>query len=361
MICPYCKKQILENPDFCPNCGQPIQHSNSGNSSQNYWNEYMETIDKDAKEKASIEAKFVAEKRQKQKTLLAVFISIATICILTVYFLIIMPARDYTKAIKLFESEQYDKAIAVFSGLKDYKDSSDMIVLCRYSKAKVDFENQNYSKALPVFNSLIDYKESKTYAGQCELYLLAKASNDETITMGNYNGIPIQWNILSKNESEALLISQQYIDTKIANTSNDGKYGHYACWSGSTLRQWLNNDFITDSFSSDITICLMTNSNHTYEYDIPNYKGWGAEAITVTTEDKVYIPSIEDVEIYGLVPTSLLGKNSEELITGWLRDRGHGVAFQKTLEPDGTYGSEWHFRSYYGIRPIIRINFEQYK
>ena len=70
----------------------------------------------------------------------------------------------------------------------------------------------------------------------------------------------------------------------------------------------------------------------------------------------MYIPSKADVEHYGLSPTSLMGISGDTAITGWLRDRGHGIAFQVSYEPDGSYGSEWHFYSSYGIRPIIRIS-----
>lgn len=39
-----------------------------------------------------------------------------------------------------------------------------------------------------------------------------------------------------------------------------------------------------------------------------------------------------------------------------MRDRGHGIAFQRTLEPNGDIGSEWHFSQSYGIRPVLRVD-----
>ena len=51
-----------------------------------------------------------------------------------------------------------------------------------------------------------------------------------------------------------------------------------------------------------------------------------------------------------------MNDSNNKLVTGWLRDRGHGIAFQVSFEEDGTYGSEWHFYSSYGIRPIIRVS-----
>lgn len=37
MICPYCKKEIMVNTIFCPECGQNISNSTRENQSDSYW------------------------------------------------------------------------------------------------------------------------------------------------------------------------------------------------------------------------------------------------------------------------------------------------------------------------------------
>ena len=176
------------------------------------------------------------------------------------------------------------------------------------------------------------------------------------MVLGEYKGTTIDWVVLEKNPTDVLLVSKYYIDSKIANEKPYGKYGKYTCWSGSTLRTWLNNTFVKEAFSPSVSEALICNRLQTNEYDVANYDGWNDEEITVSTEDRVYIPSISDIEKYNIKPTSLMNDSNNKLVTGWLRDRGHGIAFQVSFEEDGTYGSEWHFYSSYGIRPIIRVS-----
>ena len=137
---------------------------------------------------------------------------------------------------------------------------------------------------------------------------------------------------------------------------SDDRDGHdYHCWSQSTLRRWLNNDFISESFSDGQIQALLTNDIVTDEYSVDDYEGGNEEEISVTTEDRVYIPSKYDVERYNLKPVPSMRYPDSSPMEGWLRDRGHGIAFQSTLDENGDYGSEWHFYSSYGIRPIIRL------
>ena len=76
----------------------------------------------------------------------------------------------------------------------------------------------------------------------------------------------------------------------------------------------------------------------------------------------MYIPSIADVEKYSIKPipasssSGYYNRYDDDDNPGWLRDRGHGIAFQSTLNSDGSYGSEWHHYSSYGVRPIIKVN-----
>lgn len=357
MQCPYCKKELSDEATFCPECGQALQPSETDhNVSQNYWNDYKTSAEKDENKRKELEISVIKKHKSKRRAKLAFFSLITAILVLIIYIFKIMPAQSYSNAQELFAEKQYSEAAKAFTDLGDYKDAVAMVNLCKYNQAIIEYENGQYEDALSLFYPLIDYENSRYYAGQCELQLLYNAQSNDIITLGNYQGTAIEWIIISKNESEALLVSTYYIDTKIANESDEGEYGKYTCWSGSTLRQWLNNEFISSSFSAEVAALLLTNNITTNEYDVPNYDGWSAKEIVVATEDKVYIPSMEDIENYGLKPTSLLGRNDNNPITGWLRDRGHGIAFQVSLEPDGSYGSEWHFYSSYGIRPIIKVS-----
>lgn len=344
---------------FCSECGQILQQQETTqNASEFYWNDYKINADKVESERKALEAQ-LTEKRNKKRIIISV-VAVGVVAFIVLYICAfkVAPAQSYNKAQKLFDDRQYSEAAQMFTELEDYGDSAAMVDLCQYNQAIEKYENSQYQAALSLFYPLIDYKDSRYYAGQCELQLLYASQINDTITLGNYQSTPIEWTVVSKNESNALLVSSYYIDMKIANESDKGENSQYNCWSKSTLRKWLNGEFVSSSFSPEVAALLLTNTIITNEYDIQNYDGWHETEITVITEDKVYIPSVADVETYELKPVSILGTNEDALVTGWLRDRGHGIAFQVSLKTDGSYGSAWHFSNSYGIRPIIRISLD---
>lgn len=366
MICPFCNKEIPDHSQFCPECGQRVDQDNGNKGeSASYWNTVEKEAERDNKIRAEAEKKIQQKKQQTKHTVIGLLICAVATVVFICYMTIIKPAQQYNSASNLFNEGQYQAALQTYDNLGSYKDSASKADLCRenikeqdYQAAITLFKSNNYSEALPMFRELFNYKESSDYIGKCEIALISSADVKDTITLGQYNEISIEWIVLSKDSHSALLASKYYITSKIANENESGKYGKYLCWSGSTLRKWLNTDFIKEAFPSSVSELLISNSIQTDEYDVQHYDGWDEKEITVTTEDKVYIPCKSDVEQFNLKPTSLMGRSSDSIITGWLRDRGHGIAFQVSYEPDGSYGSEWHFYSSYGIRPIIRISLD---
>lgn len=364
MICPFCKKEIPDHTQFCPECGQAVNmNESSGNASATYWNSVEKEAERDNKIRIEAENKLQEKKKAKKRVIISTLIGVSIVAIVVCYFSIIRPAQQYESALAMFEKGEFYDSLQIFESLDSYKDSAKQAELCQdkireedYSAAIDLFEAGNYSDAIDAFRDLGDYQSSIEYIGECEVAIINVSNTNEDVTLGTYGGVPIEWTILSRDETSALLVSKYYVTSKIANENDRGEYGKYLCWSGSTLRSWLNSDFIEEAFPSSVANLLITNTIQTDGYDVPNYDGWSAVEITVTTEDKVYIPSKADVEHYKLSPTSLMGSSGNTSITGWLRDRGHGIAFQVSYEPDGSYGSEWHFYSSYGIRPIIRIS-----
>lgn len=99
---------------------------------------------------------------------------------------------------------------------------------------------------------------------------------------------------------------------------------------------------ISDSFLTKESKHSTINRITTHEYNIVGYDRWNVEEINVTTEDNVYILSKMDVEKYNIKPVfhkttySYYFNNNNP---SRLRDRGHGIAFQSTLNCNGLYGS----------------------
>lgn len=367
MICPYCKKEIPDSSMFCDGCGQEIKHnSDNKQETDRFWEK--ENIEKQKEvQRVRQEQEEAARKRKSRgRAVIVSLVVLAAFAALIYYSVVIVPMNQYQEAQVLLQDGKYQEALSVFNSLgSDYEDSAKFIQECEagitennYLAAIETYNSNDYSSALRQFKNLSDYKDSNKYIANCEVELLSIANENDTVQFGNYT-----WIVLEKTSTDILLVSESYVDKRLANEyTGSSKYGKYRCWSQSTLRSWLNGGFISESFSSDEKALLKTNKITTPEYNVDDYDGWSAQRIDVTTEDKVYIPSIADVEKYNIKPipasssSGYYNRYDDEDNPGWLRDRGHGIAFQSTLNSDGSYGSEWHHYSSYGVRPLIRVN-----
>ncbi len=120
----------------------------------------------------------------------------------------------------------------------------------------------------------------------------SKAKQGDIITFGSYeqdnnldNGKePIEWIVLSNNDSVLFVVSKYALDSKPYN-----KESIDVTWETCTLRKWLNEDFYKTAFSkteqSVIKLITLENMNN------PEYGTEGGN----DTKDKVFLLSIADM------------------------------------------------------------------
>ena len=122
-------------------------------------------------------------------------------------------------------------------------------------------------------------------------------NEDEVIILGSYYGgdyvinkdarEPIEWIVLAREENKALIVSKYAIDCKRYNEKNAS-----VTWESSTIRKWLNNEFINCAFNSSeqdkIQLTCVKNPDNT-EY--------GTEGGN-DTSDKIFLLSIDEVMKY---------------------------------------------------------------
>ena len=122
-------------------------------------------------------------------------------------------------------------------------------------------------------------------------------NEDEVIILGSYYGgdyvtnkdarEPIEWIVLAKVGNKALLISKYAIDCKRYNEKNAS-----VTWESSTIRKWLNDEFINTAFNSSeqdkIQLSLVQN---------PDNAEYGAKGGN-DTQDKIFLLSIDEVRKY---------------------------------------------------------------
>ena len=226
------------------------------------------------KERERLESERIAEqqrseaekagKKRKRKILMVSIILTFCVTFMIVFFTVILPNTKYSQAMNLYNNGRYEEAITTFEAMNGYKDSQAQIEKCKtaikdqqYNSALALYNEKNYTQAYPALIALNGYKDSmekaKMIYPEYEIALLKNANVGDYVLFGSYeqdndtsNGKEqIEWIILDKKGASVLLLSKYSLDGKQFND----KKGH-ASWESSTLRRWLNSEFLNTAFSS---------------------------------------------------------------------------------------------------------------
>lgn len=198
------------------------------------------------------------EKDNSGVNILAITFAVLNIAIIFVLILtfVIIPSNKYSKANALYEAERYEEAIVAFEGLGSYRDSKVKVDIIKeklfdekYQQAEDCYKSQNYIEATKLYYELGDYKDSKDKIEQ----IYNKFALGGEIYFGVYEGHPIAWKILKTEKSRMLLMTQHPIETLAFN--NELKNITYET---SSIRQWLNSDFISEFSDEQISRILRT-------------------------------------------------------------------------------------------------------
>ena len=164
---------------------------------------------------------------------------------------------------------------------------------------------------------------------------------------------PIKWKILAEEDGKMLLISKYSLSYQPYN-----EVWTEVTWETCTLRQWLNDDFYNDAFNAAEQELILTTtvSNH----DNTNFPAWGVVDGGNDTEDKVYLLSYEEADLY-------FSSDYERATTPcewwWLRSPGFKPTHAAVVIETGeiyTKGHNVNFNSNdHGVRPVIWISVEE--
>lgn len=237
-----------------------------------------------------------------------------------------------------------------------------------YSGAVKSYENGDYSASAEAFRKLGDYKRSEDYLATIPFYGLKEG---DEVTFGKYhyhNGVAkygIEWVVLEADDESVLLISKYVLDVKKYN------YKHTSVtWETSDLRAYLNGEFLAAAFDASEQKQIMT--VRLENPDVPSQGTLGGE----DTEDRVFILSNVEAEKYLVgndyaygIPTPYVNSVGvyldEEGNTGrcwyWLRSPGSSQSNVSKIDYDGTVNYRGTMVDYskYGVRPAIRVTVEK--
>ena len=209
------------------------------------------------------EARRIAREKasKKRKRIAAIVTPIVVVCIafLIVLTTVIIPNQKYNEAVALMESGDYAAAYPLLQEL-DIKDSA--------SKRKIIEESEAWRKICPVGGT----------------FLFGAYEQNNSASDGKEQ---IEWLVLEKQGSKALVVSKYALDCKPYHTEHTDM-----TWKTCTLRKWLNNDFLNAAFSETeqgqiVSATVTADQNPSYGTSPGN-----------DTTDRVFLLSIPEANKY---------------------------------------------------------------
>ncbi|MDO5435740.1 MAG: DUF6273 domain-containing protein, partial [Clostridia bacterium] len=203
-----------------------------------------------------------------------------------------------TAADHFIENAEYAKAIAAYSAIVDDGEAAekrDVLQQELYTRADAAFTARRFDEAETLFAELTDYEDSeerrtasarkglldeKYTVGAAAIYGSYEQDNDTE------NGAePLEWIVLCRDGDKALLMTRYAIDTMPYRDSIT-----FSTWETSTVRAWLNGEFMDRAFTEAEKNCLLDTGIHDRRIV---FKG-----VTYpeghTTNDKVFILSKDE-------------------------------------------------------------------
>lgn len=180
----------------------------------------------------------------------------------------------------------------------------------------------------------------------------------DVLTLGEYNGLPIEWSVLDIKDGKALIITTNAIDRGFAYNEVEEDI----TWELCSLRIWLNNSFYNSSFSDNereriITTIISADDNQWF----------GTSAGNITT-DNVFLLSINEVNRYFSTNESRSCDYQNQDCWWWLRSPGAGqnkaaiVSYDGLINEGGnivSFGTDGPWTSLGGVRPAMWISLEE--
>ena len=323
----------------------------------------LETLDQRNEEYKAAEAEKAvkqaeADKIQSAKTKKFAIIAAAVIAVVVTVSLlvtnVIIPNNQYKDAVALMEAGKYKEAIAIFESLEGRKDSKDKIDECKYNNALMLIESGKLAEAYDALMALNGYKDSaekaQTVFDDYKIEQLKQAKVGRHVFLGTYeqdaviaNGKEnIEWIVLDKKGDKLLVISKYVLVRREFDTE------YWSVWEECTLRNWLNDEFLNEAFND-------------------KEKGWISPNKDISTNDKVFLLSSQEVAYYlstrRCMPTAAARRRDDEndYCWWWTRTEGSGGC-TITVWDDGTiwtHGTRCNGDS--GVRPAMWIDLSAVK
>lgn len=242
---------------------------------------------------------------------------------------VLLLENDYNAALALMSAEKYDEASAAFAALGDYRDSKEKCEEIRtaqldnkYNEAEKLFNAGKYAEAVNLYSALRGYKDSKLRMEQ----IANRLGKGDILYFGTGNAQPVAWQILKTENGKMLLLAKNVVAQKPF--SDDIKTIN---WETSSLRTWLNEEFINCFSAEQQEQILLTD--------------------TGDTKDKIFLLSAD--EIAGLEKNADLSVGTQ----WWTRTHTESGMLYVTANGQISADGEQTIREQ-GVRPAMWISLQ---
>ena len=319
-------------------------------------------------------------------------------------------ARGYDKAVELETAGDYEGAYIAFSKLEGYKDAKDRAIHqyilwgealreahewyaaiqtfkkaeneeeiaqqineTWYQYAKWLYDAGSYEGAYNICQMISGYKDVDDLLKNDDHYKLIRSVQTSslsragnTVIFGRYeqdnnpNNGPeaIEWIVLDATPEKALLLSRYGLDCKPYHTKNED-----VTWEDSTIRSWLNNEFMNTAFSKTEQSSIML-TNVSNSRDQGYYRSYSED-----TQDNVFLLSYKEARQLLIreawrdcIPTDYaMSKGAEfdlynKSAGWWLRSSGDYQYYATIVQSNGKIYLNYVNNITYAVRPAIWID-----
>ena len=173
-----------------------------------------------------------------------------------------------------------------------------------YEKATELYDSGSYIEAAEAFEALGDYSDSEQMYRNCTKMILKTAKEGDVIPFGKYTlqgeeKTAIYWKAVKADGGKLLLVASQNIEVKSFHMSTEAP-----SWDISSLREWLNGDFINGSFTAEEAAYIA--ERELEEAD---------KSSTSTQTEKAFILSAAEAKTYFKTADERKGLNSSYLVS----------------------------------------------
>ena len=260
---------------------------------------------------------------------------------------------------RLYELGQYyelvgdvEHAAKAYSEAENYEDApakaEAMQMEADYQAAESLYAAGNYEEAKTAYKKLTGYKDVDSKLTACDNGIAA--AREAKFTVGNYvefgtypqtasgtDKTPIEWLVLDRDGSRALLISRYGLDAQPYNTTYTS-----VTWENCTLRTWLNGTFMNKAFTTEEQKAILT--ANVDNSSSQGYSGWSTSGGN-NTQDKIFLLSYAKANKYfGVTYNDSNNTKARVAPTAYAKKQGaYTSSSYKTA--DGDIAGWWWLRS----------------